>query len=94
MFVLEGILENEMFLFYFTTLKPTLKSFVIELGMMPILTIGHVANVTQKFQDDGTLKDGNIVKYFKQQAAELKWYAEAIKAYNSIKPVPVSNRKL
>ena len=75
-------------------IQPTLKSFVTELGMVPIPTIGHVANVAQKFQDDGTLKDDNVVKYFKRQAAELKWYAEAIKAYKNIKPVPVPNRKL
>ena len=71
-------------------IQPTLKAFVTELGMVPIPTIGHVANVSQKFDENDSLTDDSVLKYFKRQAAELKWYSEAIKAYKKVVPIPES----
>jgi len=67
--------------------QPALKTLVTELGMLPIPTIGRVAQVRDKFVDD-ILKDEGVRQSMTKQAKELSWYARALKTYKADTPMP------
>ncbi|XP_063685856.1 quinone reductase-like [Bolinopsis microptera] len=70
-----------------------LKAHVTELGMVPVPASCTVMSVGSMFDEEGNLTDDRVKANMVKQAKELKWYAEALKSYKQVRPVPVPPKK-